>query len=76
MALEMEKNLSSVKVIVETVTSRLGYATLKKEQKDAILSFVVGRDVFVVLPTGYGSYTGYPVLHQVPQFKTAAYFLI
>ena len=47
-------NLSSVESIVETVTSRLGYATLKKEQKDAILSFVVGRDVLVMLPTSYG----------------------
>ena len=37
MASEMEKNLSAVKSIVETVTSRLGYATLKKEEKDAIL---------------------------------------
>ena len=37
MALKMEKNLSSVKSIVETVTSYLGYATLKKEQKDVIL---------------------------------------
>ena len=37
MASEMEKNLSSVESIVETVTSRLGHAMLKKEQKDAIL---------------------------------------
>ena len=50
MASEVEKKLSSVEFIVETVTSRLGYATLKKY---AILSFVVGRDVLVVLPTGY-----------------------
>ena len=50
MALEMEKNLFSVESIVETVTSRWGYATLKKE---LILCFVVGRDVFVALPTGY-----------------------
>ena len=36
MALEMENNLFSVESIVETVTSHLGYATLKKEKKDAI----------------------------------------
>ena len=36
MALEMENNLSSVESIVETVISRLGHATLKKEQKGAI----------------------------------------
>ena len=51
--IEMEKNLSSVESVVETVISCLGYATLKKEQKVAVLSFVAGpgRDIFVSLPT-------------------------
>ncbi len=31
-----------------------GYRTLQKEQKEAIVDFVSGRDVFVCLPTGYG----------------------
>ena len=47
MALEIEKNLSFVESIVETVTSHLGYATLKKEQKDAILfAFCSGEGHF------------------------------
>lgn len=31
---------------------RLGYVVLKKEQKEVITSFVHGRDVLAVLPTG------------------------
>ena len=54
MASEMEKDLSSVESIVETVTSRLGYATLKKNKRMLFcLSFVARRDVFVALPIGY-----------------------
>ena len=44
------ENLSSVKSIVETVTSCLD---AKERAKDAILSFVVRRNAFVELPTGY-----------------------
>ena len=32
----------------------LGYSTLKDEQKEIIISFVAGNDVFGILPTGYG----------------------
>ena len=32
----------------------LGITTLKTEQQEAIRQFVLGRDVFVSLPTGYG----------------------
>ena len=32
----------------------LGYCSLKKEQKEIILDFIFGNDVFVVLPTGFG----------------------
>ena len=34
--------------------SLVGVEELKKEQSQAIRSFVSGRDVFVALPTGYG----------------------
>ena len=64
MTLGME-NSPSVESVVETVTSGLGYATLKKEQKDAILSFVAGRDIFVALPTGYGKTICYCCLPMV-----------
>ena len=38
----MEKNMSEVKSVVETVTTHLGYAKLKIEQKDVILSLYRG----------------------------------
>ena len=32
----------------------LGYANIKPEQLDVVEAFVKGRDVFALLPTGYG----------------------
>ncbi len=32
----------------------LGYPIMKPEQLDVTIAFVEGRDVFTVLPTGYG----------------------
>lgn len=32
----------------------IGYESVKERQKEALLEFVKGRDVFVCLPTGYG----------------------
>ena len=43
---------------VETAISdslrEIGIERIKDKQKEAILTFVSGRDTFVVLPTGYG----------------------
>ena len=33
---------------------RLGYLPLKEEQRASILAFLEGKDVFVVLPMGFG----------------------
>ena len=38
----MEKNMSEVKSVVETVTTLLGYSKLKIEEKDVILSLYRG----------------------------------
>ena len=76
---EMEKNSSSVESIVETVTSRLEYAMLKKEQKDATLSFVLGRDVFVALPTGCGKticYCCLPMIYDQLKGRTGSIAVI
>ena len=40
--------------IVEDAAGSLGYRDLREQQKDAILTFLEGNDVFVALPTGYG----------------------
>ena len=39
---------------VDTATRILGYSSLKDKQKEAIITFLSGNDVFVALPTGYG----------------------
>ena len=38
----------------EKCGKKMGYETLKEQQKEAILSFLQKRDVFVTLPTGFG----------------------
>ena len=42
----------------------LGYS-LKKEQLDVIVKYAMGRDVFAVLPTGYGKSLCYQCLPYV-----------
>jgi len=39
--------------IVAKIVVELGYSSLKSEQMQAILKFLQGQDVFVVLPTRY-----------------------
>ena len=41
---------------------KLGYLQLKPEQLKVIIRFVNGRDVFAVLPTGYGKTLSYACL--------------
>ena len=40
----------------------LGYSNLKELQMAVIVSFVMGRDVFGILPTGYGKTLCYQCL--------------
>ena len=51
-----------LRVIVSTAIGRLSYDMLKPEQEAALLSFLGGRDVFVLLPTGYGKNLCYAAL--------------
>ena len=45
--------------------SSLGYQTLKEEQLKVMTSFVMGNDVFAVLPTGFGKSLCYACLPGV-----------
>ena len=51
--------------ILSSSVSSLGYADLKLEQKQAIKSFIQKKDVFVILPTGFGKSLCYGCLPLV-----------
>ena len=50
---------------VRFAMTELNRETLKDKQKEAIYSFVNGRDCFVILPTGYGKTLRYVLLPYV-----------
>ena len=43
-------------------TAKLGLSSLKQEQKEAVIQFLSKRDVFVVMPTGFGKSIYYVIL--------------
>ena len=44
----------AVTKVIEECAQKMGYESLKRQQKEAIFWFVQKRDVFVTLPTGFG----------------------
>ena len=52
-------------IVSDSVVRSLGYISLKSEQKAVIKDFVMGNDVFAVLPTGYGKSLCYVCLPGV-----------
>ena len=54
-AARMNINEGRLSTAIISVGLRLGYTELKPCQESAVKSFVSGKDVFVLLPTGYGS---------------------
>ena len=63
----MSCSLSSEELLplIRDSASALGINMLKPEQEKAILQFLLGRDVFVALPTGYRKSLCYFVLPLV-----------
>ena len=55
----------SISAAITDSVSLVGVEELKKEQSQAIRSFVSGRDVFVTVPTGYGKSFCYALLPLV-----------
>ena len=43
-----------IQAAARSAARELGYSALKPEQLKVVEAFVKGRDVFAVLPTGYG----------------------
>ena len=54
-----------VKYALERALRLCGLKELKEKQKEAILAFINGNDVFVSLPTGYGKSIIYGILPLV-----------
>lgn len=48
--------------VASSVAVKLGYQILKERQMDVILHILRGRDVFAILPTGYGKSLCYACL--------------
>ena len=50
---------------ITRIIQKLGYSQLKPEQLKVIMEFVCGKDVFAVLPTGFGKTLCYVCLPLV-----------
>ena len=46
----------------KVVANQLGYPSVKAEQERVVTNFVIGNDVFAVLPTGFGKSLCYACL--------------
>ena len=51
-----DTNGSTSREAASSAAKELGYPDLKLEQMEVVETFVKGRDVFAILPTGYGKF--------------------
>ena len=55
---------SRVQSCVLQAAQELGYSSMKPEQLEVVSNFVNGRDVFAILPTGFGKSLCYMLAYQ------------
>ena len=58
----MAFSIEDIECTIDTAMRKAEVQELKKEQRSAIRDFVSGRDVFVLLPTGYNKSFCYALL--------------
>ena len=69
--------MERVKECVTDAAKKLGYPEMKPEQLEVAASFIEGRDVFSVLPTGFGKSLCYACLPLAfDQFLERGYSLV
>ena len=56
---------TDIDTVMEAVAASLGYSHLKDQQKVVISRFVLGSDVFAILPTDFGKMLCYACLPNV-----------
>ena len=57
--------LDEIAAAISVATLELQFPTMKPQQKEAIVEFVRGKDVFVALPTGFGKSAIFGMLPRV-----------
>ena len=54
--------MGDLRAAAQNAALKLGYSGLKDLQMDVVIGLATGRDVFAVLPTGYGKSLCYACL--------------
>ena len=54
--------MAGLEKAANAAASKLGYPALKPERLQVVVEFLSGKDVFAVLPTGFGKSLYYAVL--------------
>ena len=54
--------VAQIEDTLQSAVTRLGFDEAKDKQKEAVVTFASGRDIFVLLPTGYGKSLCYSCL--------------
>ena len=47
-------SIEEIEGVLKEVAIEIGFPSLKSKQNEAIVTFVLGKDIFVSLPTSYG----------------------
>ncbi|XP_019858455.1 PREDICTED: uncharacterized protein LOC100633019 [Amphimedon queenslandica] len=69
---------SALDSAIDAAGRRLGYETVKEDQRYVIRSFLEGKDVFACLPTGYGKSLCYfilPLVYDILQGHSSPWFV-
>ena len=61
---------STVSEVIDRAVQQLGYTATKEHQRTVVEGLVGGKDVFGILPTGYGNGAGLGVTMDTGRYHT------